>query len=92
MDVKRPNRRGFLKSGAALAGGLTLGAVEPASAQMPAAPTMLSARAHPRKKTENAARNTSPRTVRDARTESVRERSVSAVASGCGIVVAKSAS
>jgi len=41
MDAKRPDRRGFLKSGAALAGGLTLGAVEPASAQMPAAPTMI---------------------------------------------------
>jgi len=33
MGVKRPGRRELLKSGAALAGGLTLGAVEPVSAQ-----------------------------------------------------------
>ena len=36
MGLKRPDRRGFLKGGAALAGGLTLGAVEPASGQAPA--------------------------------------------------------
>jgi len=36
MGAKRPNRRGFLKGGAALAGGLTLGAVEPAIGQTPA--------------------------------------------------------
>ena len=36
MGSKRPDRRGFLKSGAALAGGLTAGAVAPASAQAPA--------------------------------------------------------
>ena len=30
MGSKRPDRRRFLKGGAALAGGLTLGAVEPA--------------------------------------------------------------
>jgi sulfane dehydrogenase subunit SoxC len=36
MAAKRPDRRGFLKSGAALAGGLTVGAVAPASAQTPA--------------------------------------------------------
>ena len=29
MGSKRPDRRGFLKGSAALAGGLTLGAVEP---------------------------------------------------------------
>ena len=29
MGVKRPNRRDFLKRGAALAGGVTLGAAEP---------------------------------------------------------------
>ena len=33
MGSKRPDRRGFLKGGAALAGGLTLGAVEPALGQ-----------------------------------------------------------
>src|SRR5687767_11096669 len=33
MAAKQPGRRGFLKSGAALAGGLTVGAVAPASAQ-----------------------------------------------------------
>ena len=33
MGAKRPDRRGFLKGGAALAGGLTLGAVEPAIGQ-----------------------------------------------------------
>ena len=36
MGSKRPARREFLKSGAALASGLTLGAVEPASGQTPA--------------------------------------------------------
>ena len=35
MGSKRPDRRGFLKGGAALAGGLTLGAVEPALGQTP---------------------------------------------------------
>ena len=41
MASKRPDRRRFLKSGAALAGGLTLGAVERANAQMPATPPMI---------------------------------------------------
>ena len=36
MGLKRPDRRGFLKSGATLAGGLTLGAAGPAMAQTPA--------------------------------------------------------
>ena len=36
MGSKRPARREFLKSGAALAGGFTLGGVAPASAQAPA--------------------------------------------------------
>jgi sulfane dehydrogenase subunit SoxC len=36
MAAKRPDRRGFLKSGAALAGGLTVGAVTPAAGQEPA--------------------------------------------------------
>ena len=36
MGAKRPDRRRFLKGGAALAGGLTLGAVEPAIGQTPA--------------------------------------------------------
>jgi hypothetical protein len=35
MGSKRPDRRELLKSGAALAGGLTLGAVAPASGQTP---------------------------------------------------------
>ncbi len=35
MGSKRPDRRGFLKEGAALAGGLTLGAVAPALGQTP---------------------------------------------------------
>jgi sulfane dehydrogenase subunit SoxC len=35
MGAKRPDRRGFLKSGAALAGGLTVGAVAPAAGQAP---------------------------------------------------------
>ena len=33
MGVKRPNRRDFLKRGAALAGGVTLGAAEPVSSK-----------------------------------------------------------
>ena len=37
MGSKRPDRREFLKGGAALAGGLTLGAVTPAIGQIPAA-------------------------------------------------------
>ena len=41
MGAKRPNRRGFLKGGAALAGGLTLGAVEPAIGQTPASGTFI---------------------------------------------------
>jgi sulfane dehydrogenase subunit SoxC len=36
MASKRTDRRGFLKGGAALASGLTLGAVEPAAGQTPA--------------------------------------------------------
>lgn len=36
MGSKRPDRRAFLKGGAALAGGLTVGAVTPASGQTPA--------------------------------------------------------
>jgi hypothetical protein len=36
MGSKRPARREFLKSGAALAGGFTLGAAAPASGQAPA--------------------------------------------------------
>ncbi len=36
MGSKQPDRRVFLKRGAALAGGLTLGAVEPALGQTPA--------------------------------------------------------
>ena len=39
MGSKRPDRREFLKGGAALAGGFTLGAVAPAIAQTPAAQT-----------------------------------------------------
>ena len=39
MGSKRPDRRGFLKEGAALAGGLTLGAVTPAIGQTPAGQT-----------------------------------------------------
>lgn len=35
MGAKRPDRRGFLKGSAALAGGLTLGAAEPALGQLP---------------------------------------------------------
>ena len=47
MGSKRPDRREFLKGGAALAGGFTLGAVAPAigqtpaSAQTPASPPMI---------------------------------------------------
>ena len=36
MGLKQPDRRAFLKRGAALAGGLSLGAVEPAIGQTPA--------------------------------------------------------
>jgi len=39
MGSKRPDRREFLKGGAALAGGFTLGAVAPAIAQTPAGQT-----------------------------------------------------
>ena len=35
MGSKRPDRRRFLKGGAALAGGLTLGAVAPVLGQRP---------------------------------------------------------
>ena len=35
MGAKRPDRREFLRGGAALAGGLTLGAAEPALGQLP---------------------------------------------------------
>ena len=38
MASKRPARREFLKGGAALASGLTVGAVAPAAAQGPASP------------------------------------------------------
>jgi sulfane dehydrogenase subunit SoxC len=41
MASKRPARREFLKNGAALAGGFTLGAASPASAQMPDHPEMI---------------------------------------------------
>jgi sulfane dehydrogenase subunit SoxC len=41
MGSKRPARREFLKSGAALAGGFTLGAAAPAIAQMPSSPPMI---------------------------------------------------
>ena len=41
MGSKRTDRRGFLKGGAALAGGLTLGAVEPAAGQTPASGAMI---------------------------------------------------
>jgi sulfane dehydrogenase subunit SoxC len=41
MGSKRPDRRGFLKGGAALAGGVTLGAVAPALGQTPASPPMI---------------------------------------------------
>jgi sulfane dehydrogenase subunit SoxC len=41
MGSKRPARREFLKSGAALAGGFTLGGATPASAQMPDHPAMI---------------------------------------------------
>ena len=36
MGLKQPDRRDFLKRGAALAGGVTLGAVEPLIGQTPA--------------------------------------------------------
>ncbi len=38
MGAKRPARRDFLKSGAALAGGFTLGGAAPAFGQAPPAP------------------------------------------------------
>jgi sulfane dehydrogenase subunit SoxC len=41
MGSKRPDRRGFLKSGAALAGGFTLGGAVPALGQLPASPPMI---------------------------------------------------
>src|SRR5687768_8032609 len=41
MDSKRPARRQFLKSGAALAGGFTLGAATPAIGQTPHSPPMI---------------------------------------------------
>ena len=41
MGSKRPARREFLKSGAALAGGFTLGGAAPASGQAPASPPMI---------------------------------------------------
>ena len=41
MGAKRPARREFLKSGAALAGGFTLGAATPASGQAPPSPPMI---------------------------------------------------
>src|SRR2546427_12134321 len=41
MGSKRPARREFLKSGAALAGGFTLGAAAPAIGQTPASPAMI---------------------------------------------------
>ena len=41
MDSKRPARRQFLKSGAALAGGFTLGAATPALGQTPPSPPMI---------------------------------------------------
>jgi sulfane dehydrogenase subunit SoxC len=41
MAAKRPARREFLRSGAALAGGFTLGAAAPALAQAPAQPPMI---------------------------------------------------
>jgi hypothetical protein len=40
MDSKQRNRRVFLKNGAALATGLTVGAVRPASGQTPASGTI----------------------------------------------------
>jgi sulfane dehydrogenase subunit SoxC len=41
MASKRPARRDFLKNGAALAGGLTVGAVTPGLSQTPASPPMI---------------------------------------------------
>ena len=41
MGAQRPVRREFLKSSAALAGGVTLGAVAPALGQAPAHPPMI---------------------------------------------------
>src|SRR5712691_2691841 len=50
MDSKRRNRRGFLRDGAVLAGGLAAGAVRPASAQTPASGAAPAAPAAPAKK------------------------------------------
>ena len=47
MGAKRPARREFLRSGAALAGGLTLGAAAPAFGQAPASPEAGHAHASP---------------------------------------------
>ena len=47
MGSKRTDRRGFLKGGAALAGGLTLGAVAPVSGQIPASGSQAPAHDHP---------------------------------------------
>jgi hypothetical protein len=44
MGSKRPDRRELLKSGAGLAGGLTLGAVAPASGQTPTSTSFISDR------------------------------------------------
>ena len=41
MGSKQSDRRGFLKSAAAVAGGLTLGSVEPALGQTPASGTFI---------------------------------------------------
>ena len=41
MGLKRPDRRGFLKSAAAVAGGFTLGSVEPALGQTPVSETFI---------------------------------------------------
>src|SRR5436190_17407907 len=41
MGAKRPARREFLRTGAALAGGFTLGAAQPALGQVPAQPPMI---------------------------------------------------
>jgi hypothetical protein len=41
MGSKRPARREFLKSGAALAGGFTVGAATPAIGQSPASPPVI---------------------------------------------------
>ena len=41
MGAKRPARREFLRTGAALAGGFTLGGTAPALGQAPARPPMI---------------------------------------------------